>query len=317
MPRRRHAAAAALAFALLASSAVSAEEVPPAPPPVPTYDERAAEPNSNQRARFEERMRKLREREGDGEFTDFEDEALTEAERQRQEALAEGRRQQASGEIDPIEDEMRQEQLNESGAFGGTGCFSRVPDLSEHPDLRLAKTLSRDDFLEKRPDRTRLPGDIANSIGATVHATISCAVGIRLTQERDDLWIAEPKGVRYFALISRTRSWWNRDSDRNAKEVLAHEQLHVRMAELLAAELLERFETGTFALRTEGRSEATATARFQGRWGMHLQQGRDELRRMEKDYDRDTRYGADAARQAAWAERIAGGLAEIRAGMDL
>ena len=208
---------------------------------------------------------------------------------------------------------MFQDSLNEQGLFSGTGCFSRLPDLSEDPDLTLYKRLERDDFLEKRPDRTRLPGDQSDRVDAYAFVSISCAVGAKVEKERDDAWIARAKNARYFPLISRSRSWWNRDTRRGKDEILAHEQLHVEFARLLSEELTEQFKTGRVIVRGEGRSEEAALARFQMRWGTHIQKTRDELRRLERAYDRDTRYGRDAERQRAWQARLGGGLEAIRA----
>ena len=317
MARRRiRATMLAAVWVLAAAAAARADSAPPPPAPVPVVEPRPKEPNSDQRARFEARVRALRKKGGEGDPSGFEEDARTEAERQREEALAEGRRQKASGLLDPLEDEMLQDSLDESGAFGATGCFSRLPDLSEDPDLRLAGPLVREDFLEKRPDRSRHPGDVATDVAASVYVTISCAVAIRVEQEREDLFVARPRNARYFALISRARSWWNPETGREAAAVLAHAQQHVKLAGLLAHELSERAKQGLVVVRGEGRSEESATARFQLRWGTHIQKARDELRRFEKAYDRDTRFGRDETRQRVWNDRIGKGLAAVRAALD-
>ncbi len=110
------------------------------------------------------------------------------------------------------------------------------------------------------------------------------------------------------------RSWWNPASRKAAKEVLAHEQLHVELARMLSEELTEKFEQGRVVVRGEGRSEEAAIARFQLRWGNHIRGARDELRRLERAYDRETDFGNDAARQSAWQMRVGDGLAAVRAG---
>ena len=77
--------------------------------------------------------------------------------RRREQAIRAGAQDQHLGELDPLEEEMFQDSLNELGIWGGTGCFAQPPDLSHQEDLALYKTLSKDDFMEKRPDRTRAP----------------------------------------------------------------------------------------------------------------------------------------------------------------
>ena len=267
----------------------------------------------DQRKLFEERLKVLREKgEADG-YAGFEDEALSEAERRRDEAIAEAQRTRHLGELDPLEEEMFQDSLNEQGLFRGTGCFSRMPDLSHDEDLTLHKRLVRDDFLEKRPDQTHLPGDQSERVDAYVFVSISCAVGAKVEREGDDTFVARAKNAQYFPLVSRTRSWWNPNSRRDEDAILDHEQLHVELARLLSEELTDKFRTGRVIVRGDGRTEEAAVARFQMRWGTHIQQMRDELRRLERAYDKDTRYGRDAARQAAWKTRFDSGLDAVRA----
>ncbi len=267
-----------------------------------------------QREKFDERIRALREKGGEGDFSGFENDALDEAARRRDEAIQQAKQDPHLGQLDPLEEEMFQDSLNEQGIWGGTGCFSRPPDLSDQEDLALFKTLAKDDFLEKRPDRTRAPGQEAARLHAYVFVVISCAVNAVVERARDDQWIARARRASYFPMISRTRSWWNPKSRKAKTEVLAHEQLHLELARMLSLELTEKFEQGRVVVRGEGRSEEAALARFQVRWGNHIREARDELRRLERAYDRETDYGNDTRRQAAWRQRMSDGLAAIRAG---
>ena len=285
------------------------------PPPAPRAEEpeRAEEPGMDQRAKFEERMRVLRKKGGDGDFSGFENDALEEAAERRDQAIRAGAQDQHLGLLDPLEEEMFQDSLNEMGIWGGTGCFARPPDLSHQDDLALYKTLSKEDFQEKRPDRTRAPGKEAIRLHAYVFVVISCAVNAQVERTPEDQWIARAKRAAYFPMISRMRSWWNPRSRRAKADVLAHEQLHVELARMVSEDLTEKFEQGRVVVRGEGRSEEAAIALFQVRWGNHIREARDELRRLERAYDRETDFGNDTSRQAAWQTRIGDGLGAVRA----
>ncbi len=192
-----------LLVAVTATSAALAQDRASDPPAAPRAEEpeRAEEPGMGQRERFEERMRALREKGGEGDFSGFEKDALDEAARRRDEAILEANRDLHLGELDPLEEEMFQDSLNEQGIWGGTGCFSRPPDLSHQEDLALYKTLAKDDFLEKRPDRTRAPGREAARLHAYAFVVISCAVNTRVERARHDQWIARARRATYFPMI--------------------------------------------------------------------------------------------------------------------
>ena len=311
MRLRRPAAWAAALFAGCVAPASFGEPPPPAPRAV--EPERAEEPGMGQREKFEERMRALREKGGEGDFSGFENDALEEAQLRREEAIRAGEQDQHLGELDPLEEEMFQDSLNEMGLWGATGCFARPPDLSHQEDLALYGTLTKDDFMEKRPDRTRAPGGEAVRLHAYVFVVVGCAVNAQVERTPDDEWIARASRATYFPMISRMRSWWNPDSRRAKEEVLAHEQLHVELARMLSDELTEKFDQGRVVVRGEGRSEEAAIARFQLRWGNHIRKARDEFRRLERTYDRETDFGNDPRRQVAWQARIGDGLAAVRA----
>ncbi len=306
--------ATAVLLSILVSGSLAAESETE-PPPAPRSEEadRVAEPGMGQREKFRERMRVLRETGGDGDFSGFENEAAEEAAKRRDQAIRR-EAESANDELDALEEEMLQDSLNEQGLWGGTGCFARPPDLSHQQDLALYKDLTKDDFLEKRPDRTRTPGKEATKLHADVYVVISCALNTIVDRPREDHFVARARRASYFPMISRSRSWWNPASKKPAPEVLAHAQLHLELARMLSEELTAKFEQGLVAVRGEGRSEEAALARFQQRWGKHIQEARDELHRLGRAYDRETGFGSIGGRQAAWARRFGDGLPAVRAG---
>jgi hypothetical protein len=313
MSRGSAIAAALLVAAFLAAGTLGEENETAPPAPQAEERERVEEPGMGQREKFRERMRILRETGGEDDFTGFEDEALEEAARRRDEAIRDAAENQDPDELDPIEAEMLQDSVNEEGLWGGTGCFARPPDLSHQHDLALYKKLEKEDFLENRPDRTRAPRERASRLHAYVYVMISCALNTRVERPRDDHFVARARKAAYFPILSRSRSWWNPNSNKEPAEVLGHVQLHLELARLVSESLTAQFDQGLVAVRGEGPSEETAVARFQVRWGKHIQEARDELHRLERSYDRETAFGNDAARQAAWSRRIGEGLAAVRA----
>lgn len=280
------------------------------PRPVIQKDERLEEPGQRQRQRFEERRRRLQQLGRGEEFMELESETLATMERERRKALARGELQKQSGM--PVEQQLFQDSLNEFGLWGESLCFTEEPDLSNHEDHIPHRQLVRLDF------RARKPGDLrrsTNSRGRLAPAysviEMSCVLNVALSNAGGETSV-RAVSVRYFPLFSRARSWWNPQEQWHASRVLAHQQGHFDLAELLARESTRKAAAILGRIRGAGPNAESARADFQRRWAVHMRMLQDELRELERAYDRDTEHGADARRQRAWRTRLQRGYAAVQ-----
>ncbi|MDD9853098.1 MAG: hypothetical protein OXU78_03995 [Deltaproteobacteria bacterium] len=280
------------------------------PRPVIQQDERLEEPGQRQRQRFEERRRRLQQLGRGEEFSEFDSETLATMELERRKALARGELQKQSGM--PVEQQIFEDSLNEFGLWGQSLCFSEEPDLSNHEDHIPHRQLVRLDF------RARNPSDLRRSINSRGRLTaaysvieMSCVLNVALSSAGGESRV-RAISVRYFPLFSRRRSWWNTQEQWHASRVLAHQQGHFDLAELLARESTRKAAAVLGRIRGVGPNAERARADFQQRWAVHMRMLQDELRELERAYDRDTEHGADTRRQRAWRTRLKRGYAAVQ-----
>jgi hypothetical protein len=119
------------------------------------------------------------------------------------------------------------------------------------------------------------------------------------------------------AVFDPNRSWWtaalpnlwqNVDDasllgprDAGERALLAHEQLHFDMTEVWARRIREKFKTLPSFCRTPGGPKD-----FEKAIGDLEREWQEEQQR----YDKETAHGTDAARQRAWARKVAKTLQE-------
>jgi len=290
----------ALACAL-AACAGSSEPAPPEPAP----PAEAAAPLSPERQRLE------RWKEG-GTATDprggFARAAEEEAERRRSAALARG----AAPGPDTVEAEMHGQQLEELASWAG-GCFPEEPDFAGQDDWIRHRAITREDFRENEPSEVKAEVEGPVAAEAYVALRLACVVRPRMAETPSGSYVAELESVRFFALLSRERSWWSEGALTNPAWILRHEQLHFDIAELFAQEQnagVARLREETRAERPDPDSAAYALRRALADQLAAQQRAFEEI---ERRYDRETQHGNDVARQTEWFARVKRGLGAVRA----
>jgi hypothetical protein len=300
--------ACAPAAALCACAGPASEPAPPAPAAAPAAAEAA--PLSPERRRFEEWKQRAEAGDPRGDFAHA---AEAEMERRRAEAIARG----AGAGTHAVEAEIIEDRLAELGAGGG-GCFEEEPDWESQDDWIRHRALEREDFLEaeKSDDAkpvVKVPG---GEIGAYVVVRLACIVKGRISEPEAGHFVVDIERVRYLALLSRQRSWWNPDTGWQSEWILRHEQLHFDVAELIAQELTQKAGELHAKLRGTGPDPHAAIEDFQRRWAEHIREQQARFEAIEKQYDRETRHGTDLPRQTEWFARVRRGLGAVRAGLD-
>jgi hypothetical protein len=282
--------AAALLAALLAGCAGAAPPPQPAPEPAPP-EAAAPAPLSPERQRLENW--KAENAAGDPR-AGFARAAEEEAERRRSDALTRG------VTPDALDAELRAMQLEEL-ASGGGGCLPQEPDWAAEDDWIRHRSLAREDFRAAAP-----PTEPAIRLAcvATTHA-VESPEGV--TVELD--------GVRFFAVLSRNRSWWNPEAPGNDAWRLRHLQLHFDVAELFAAEENARIDEIRAETRATRPDFDAAAYAFRSRLAERLAAQQHAYEEVDRRYDRETQRGADTVQQTAWFARVKRGLGAVRAGV--
>jgi hypothetical protein len=250
----------------------------------------------------------------------FAREAEAEAERRRQRALGSvARAAPHQVELEMETDAAREraallDRLATLGAWVGSGCFPAEPDLAAQDDVIRHRRLARADFRATEPEAVELavdPGE--GQVGAYVAITISCVIGVDLEETSPGRYEIALRDVRYFALMSRDRSWWNPDAATDPDWILRHEQLHFDLAELVAGELETETEGLRDLLRGSGADPEQALEDFKRRWARWMEKAQARFDEIETRYDRETLHGTDLERQTEWFARVKRGLGAVRA----
>jgi hypothetical protein len=292
---------AAAAFAGLLAACAGTPAEPPAPGPAAAPAEAAAPaPLSPERQRLENW--KAANPAGDPR-AEFARAAEAEAERRRTEALANG------VTPDALDAEIRSMQLEEL-ASGGGGCIPEEPDWAAEDDWIPHRRLERADFRGNPGELDLGPG---REVGAYVAVRLACVATTRATEGADGVTV-ELDRVRFFAMLSRDRSWWNERPGGNPEWLLRHEQLHFDIAELFAAELNARIETIREQTRATRADFDAAAYAFRARLAEQLVAQQRAFEEVERRYDRETKHSADVTQQTAWFARTKRGLAAVRSG---
>jgi hypothetical protein len=256
----------------------------------------------------------------------FESQAEREMRERRAEALERGLASKANAPdldtallTDDILSELARDQKLRDGRDPAVGrpemrCFPEDP--GPEPDWVFEERLQRDDFRKKKREAPRpvvsLPGE---GLDAWLQVGIACVLALEIQGDDTTAPTIEASGVQWQAYARRSRSWWNGASQREESAVLEHQQLHLTLAELFAADLARRLPELRERTRTSGSSLDRAALRFRQAWLAELDAIALELQQLSASYDRQTRHGHDAAAQRLWAERIRGGLGGVR-GLD-
>ena len=233
-----------------------------------------------------------------------------EMEAQRQQALG----KQAAGadtETDALDLEMERDALQELGATGVTGCFTAEEDFAASPMgwVRHRK-LEREDFQDSQPPRTDVrPG---GNIGAIPTVIVTCTLELDVEEVRPGYFTTRLGEVRYTGAFSRAQSWWNPDAALEPEAILRHAQLHLDIAQLIAAELQLQLPAVRQATRGLGRTAQMAAGEFQRKWAEHMLRVADELHTLERTYDEQTAHGNRTAAQLEWQQEIERGLPTLR-----
>lgn len=134
------------------------------------------------------------------------------------------------------------------------------------------------------------------------------ASGLRLggydveTREENGGWTAVAVGIRPYAVMDKFRSAVRPGSRKPG--VLAHEQLHFDISEMIARRLTVELAD----LEGHGASEAEARDDLRERILRRFEEAGTELTELQEQYDRETKHRNSRKQQEKWAERVDEGL---------
>lgn len=221
-----------------------------------------------------------------------------------------------------LEREMASDRaLEREGLLERNRNVACVPNQSDlfalGKDIMLHGKLARSDFLATRNMSTErdyavhIPGA---EVGAHVGLLVACVRGeLRLEQRPDGLWEAWIDDIRYYALLDRSRSWWNPRAKIHPEWILRHEQLHFDLAELVVRRHNTTNEAGRNAAAV-GATDHEALEASDRLWMERLDSLWAEFREIEHRYDLETRHGNVASEQTRWFEQT---LRELAATQDV
>lgn len=186
---------------------------------------------------------------------------------------------------------------------------AQVMDESEYAatDLIPYRRLTREDFRGTAP-----PAQVAAHADAAGAFTCGSIASVGTANARFDptakpgIYVARFTGAAFASRMDRGCSWWNPTrKDIPAAYVLEHEQIHFALTELAARHLTAKLRAVSLETTPE-----EGPALLQRHFDALLDEAREELLRVNTDFDRDTsgRYAPDV--QRGWLERVERELAD-------
>jgi hypothetical protein len=146
------------------------------------------------------------------------------------------------------------------------------------------RKLTIEDFTAKVPARTTS----ASLSWVAIEVSWECVDGSAASRAR--------------SVFDPSRSWWRQSGGDGDRALLAHERLHFDLTELWARRIRAALQALPAACRTSGNAHEldAAVEELEHKWLVE-----------QKQYDKETANGFDAATQKAWSKRIGEALREL------
>ncbi len=133
---------------------------------------------------------------------------------------------------------------------------------------------------------------------AAIHMTIRWSASYAIRNQGGSTWVGTVESLSVLNAMDTARSWVV--ANRQSPQALSHEQTHFNLNEVYRRKMES-------ALRCQQATGTTAEA-TQSALAQKLHQTADALldraAEMQSQYDRETRHGSDAAKQAEWNQRV-------------
>ncbi len=172
------------------------------------------------------------------------------------------------------------------------------------------RPLTRDDFQAPTPIA---PSDNGQMAAQTAVACVTDAFFLLPSPANRDGsgWATSLERVRVRAIMYPKASWWDPRwrSWSEVQRMLAHEQVHFDIAELVARESNARLQH----IRVVKKSLLESLAEAKQRVDREQARMTQTLIELSTQYDRETKNGTDALEQRRWIEQIRRALAETSA----
>jgi hypothetical protein len=276
---------------------------------------------------LQQRMERFKREKGAGSdkpFDGFATQAAAEMQRQRDAAIANGAgtiSDEAQAET-AVETrigarERAQDALAQLGAWGASGCVEIEPAWSAQDDFIRHRKLGVDDFLSSR-DLSTAAVSVSKAPPLGFAAIVfSCEIGADVQQTGDGQYLARVARVRYYAVMSRKRSWLAPHEPSHDAFLLGHQQLHFDMAEAFSRWLNAHRDEMSARVQGVGTSPQLAVGMLQLKWAQHMLAVHEDFDAIETSFDRDTKHGRETAKQTEWAFRLGDGFDALTKGMKL
>jgi hypothetical protein len=147
------------------------------------------------------------------------------------------------------------------------------------------------------------PANASNLVDvAAIHMTIRWSASYAIRNQGGSTWAGTVESLSVLNAMDTARSWVV--ANRQSAQALSHEQTHFNLNEVYRRKIES-------ALRCQQATGTTAEA-TQSVLAQRLHQTADALldraAEMQSQYDRETRHGNDAAKQAEWDRKVLGWL---------
>ena len=178
------------------------------------------------------------------------------------------------------------------------------------------RQLTRADFRgERPPDAFARPSVRPVAVSCAFLVPDPAARIFAVPRTVDDVvrYRARVEGLRFRAQLSRTCSWWNPNADMSPAYVLQHEQIHFDIFETAARRLNKDLPGLLSVMDVEATDAHGAVVGAQAYVEGLLRRALDETAKRSFEFDRETSFGFELARQGAWRTRMDQDLEELRA----
>lgn len=319
------------ACAVLLAANARADDAPPASGDAPTEAPKKAPitqiEGSPPEETLQQRMERFKREKGAGSdkpFEGFAAQAEADMQKQRADAIARGagtvsEEAQAASAVETRVGarERTQDALAQLGAWGGSGCVEIEPAWNTQDDFIRHRKLGVGDFLSSR-DESAAAVAVAKSPPLGFAAIVfSCEIAPDVQQIGEKQYIAHVSRVRYYAVMSRKRSWLAPHEPEKDAFFLGHQQLHFDMAESFTRWLNAHRGETIARFQGVGASPQLALGELQLAWAQHMLAVHEDFDTLETAFDRETKHGRETAKQTDWAFRLGDGFDVLTKGMKL
>jgi hypothetical protein len=192
----------------------------------------------------------------------------------------------------------------------------RIDAPLDSADVIAWRQLTAGDFLSDHP-----PGPFATQ--AVRPVAVTCAYVVASPRARifptpvpgapaDSAFTATVENLSFHALMSRSCSWWNRETGVSPAYVLAHEQIHFDLFEVTARKLNRDFPGMLEVMDVRAGSLNGVVAATQAYVQQALNRALQETAKQNYAFDRETSFGFEPLRQEGWRRRLDRDLKELK-----